>query len=111
MQKKNISRNFPTNSAEMLDDIQISLYEQACQFQKTNIVHCHDQKELYSFFQKGKKGFVTAYFCGEESIEKQLQKDLGITVRCLPLSLQERLGKCIFTQALESRIAIFAKAY
>lgn len=96
---------------KMLDDIQIGLYEKALQFQQNNIVHCHDQTELYAFFHKGKKGFVTAYFCGNESIEKQLQQELGITVRCLPLSFQERLGKCIFTNALESRIAIFAKAY
>lgn len=96
---------------KILDDIQGGLYEKALQFQQNNIVHCHDQKELYAFFQKDKKGFVTAYFCGKESIEKQLQQDLGITVRCLPLSLQEKLGKCIFTDALESRIAIFAKAY
>lgn len=96
---------------KMLDDIQSGLYQQALQFQQSNIVHCNDEKELYAFFQKGKKGFVTAYFSGKESIEKQLQQDLGITVRCLPLSMQERLGKCIFTQAPSSRIGIFAKAY
>lgn len=95
----------------MLDDIQNELYEQALRFQKSNIHHCNDQKELYAFFQKGKKGFVTAYFSGKKSIEKQLQQDLGITVRCLPLSMQERLGKCIFTEELSSRVAIFAKAY
>lgn len=96
---------------KILDDIQSGLYQQALQFQQNNIVHCHDQKELYAFFQKGKKGFVTAYFCGKKSIEKQLQQDLGITVRCLPLNLQERIGSCIFTGAPSSRIGIFAKAY
>lgn len=110
--KEKISKEtFAQVLPKILDDIQGGLYEKALQFQQNNIVHCHDQKELYGFFQKGKKGFVTAYFCGKESIEKQLQQDLGITVRCLPLSLQERLGKCIFTDAIESRIAIFAKAY
>lgn len=103
--------NFIQILPKMLDDIQTELYEKACQFQQNHMVHCRNQKELYAFFQKGKKGFATAYFCGKVSIEKQLQQDLGITVRCLPLNKQEDLGNCIFTGAQMSRMAIFAKAY
>lgn len=110
--KQKIStENFIQILPKMLDDIQSGLYEKALQFQKNNTVHCQNQKELYAFFQKNRKGFVTAYFCGKVSIEKQLQQDLGITVRCLPLNEQEELGKCIFTGTQMSRIAIFAKAY
>ncbi|MCW5589878.1 MAG: proline--tRNA ligase [Legionellales bacterium] len=93
----------------ILQDMQNTIYQRALNFrqQHTHIVESRD--EFYEFF-KHNNGFVLAHWCGDAAIEKQIQEELSVTIRCLPLE-HDGPGQCIFTGKPSPQHAIFARAY
>jgi prolyl-tRNA synthetase len=56
-------------------------------------------------------GFVQAPFCGDEDAVEGVLKELGVTIRCMPLDNKAASGTCILTGRPATCTAIFARAY
>jgi prolyl-tRNA synthetase len=136
-QKQAVKReDFLANVAEILQQIQDGLLEKAKAFraEHTRIVNAKDK--FYKFFtppgtgnatEEGGDGavpihggFALAHWNGDEAVADQVQKDLGVTIRCIPLEGElERCGfadaagegKCIFTGQPSKGRVVWAKSY
>jgi prolyl-tRNA synthetase len=111
---------FIKSTPELLNEIQNSLYHKADKLLKDNTKILNSKEEFYDFFTPRNTenpeihgGFVLAYFDGDEEIEKKLQEDLGVSLRCIPLDEEqnEEKGRCLFTGKSTTQKVIFGKAY
>ncbi|MBM3274468.1 MAG: proline--tRNA ligase [Candidatus Sericytochromatia bacterium] len=116
--KQSLPRNeFVARAAEILDDIQQSMFDRALAFRQENTREITDRGEFEAYFMPQNEakpeihgGFVLAPFVDDPSIADELAK-LKVTVRCVPVDQEPRSGKCLFTGKQTDRWAIFAKAY
>jgi len=127
-EKKGVKRElFINNVAGTLKTIQQGLFEKAKSFraEHTRVVNAKDK--FYKFFTPKNEeqpeihaGFALAHWNGDEALADQIQKDLGVTIRCIPLEGElERCGfgeasgegKCIFTGEPSKTRVVWAKAY
>ncbi|URD47938.1 proline--tRNA ligase [Chroococcidiopsis sp. CCNUC1] len=94
----------------LLEDIQISLFKRAQEFQQQNLHFV----ETYAEFQQQieeKAGFYVAYFDGNSDDEEKIKEETKATGRCIPFDLQQGTGKCFYTGRQTDRRVIFARAY
>lgn len=118
-EKKAIARTeFVSTVADILQNIQDSLFARAKKYRDENMVEISSKEDFYKYFtpQNEKKpeihgGFAVADYDGSEEVEDMLRKDLRVTVRCIPLEGGEPKGNCIFTGKPAKYRAIFAKSY
>ena len=101
-----------------LDEIQQSLFNRALDFRKAHIQKIDSKKEFYKFFTPKNAenpeihgGFAFTHWNGDPAIEEMVKKDLGVTIRCVPLDLEVEEGICPFSGETSSRRVIFAKSY
>jgi len=109
---------FVETVAEQLQDIQNTIFERACAFRDENTRKIESKDEFYAFFtpKSSKKpeihgGFALCHWSGDEEVEKQVKKDLNVTIRCIPLDAPEEEGTCIISGKPSKRRVIFAKSY
>ncbi len=93
-----------------LDQMQITLFQRAKSYKETMTFEVSSEKEFYDFFHSDKKGFVLAHFCQDLKLEEKIQKELNVTVRCIPEKMSKP-GKCIFTGNKSPQMVVFAKSY
>ena len=93
-----------------MPDIQNNLYMQARSRLEENIRFTENYEDFKQIIEE-KRGFITAYWCGNEECENQIKKDTKATIRCIPLEQNEEKGKCIFCGTESSTIAYFGRAY
>lgn len=93
-----------------MDDIQNNMYMQARAHLEENIRFAENY-DIFKQIIEEKRGFIKAYWCGNEECEDQIKKETKATVRCLPLEEQKEKGKCIFCGKESSSIAYFGRAY
>jgi len=72
-------------------------------------VNIDSESEFFEYF-KGPGGFASAHWSGDRAIEERVKKELGVTLRCLPLSSSEG-GVCPFSGKESKQRAIWAKSY
>lgn len=94
--------------AEMLSEIQASLYDRALAFRNAHIFEPKDYGELQSVVQDG---WAYSYWCGSLECEARIKEDTKATTRCIPLDQKESTGKCIVCGKPAKEKAYFAKAY
>jgi prolyl-tRNA synthetase len=104
--------------AQVLTDMQDNLYQKAISFRDAHSHRIDSKEEFYAFFTPKNSeepeihgGFAYAHWCGDPAIEELIKKDLGVTIRCIPLEEESEEGRCIFTGKPSSKRVIFAKAY
>ncbi|MDG5814135.1 proline--tRNA ligase [Chitinispirillales bacterium ANBcel5] len=109
---------FVAKVAELLDDIQNSMFEKAKKFRDSNIVTIDTKDDFYNFFTPKNKnkpeihgGFAMAHWNGSKEVEEKIKNDLNVTIRCIPLDANEEQGKCIITGELSKRRVVFGKSY
>ncbi len=99
----------------LLEEIQANLLARATEFRDQNTVEIADVKEFYDFFTpKGEEihgGFALCYWNGNPAFEAKVKEDLNVTIRCIPLDLPSKPGKCIFSEEPCTQRVIFAKSY
>jgi len=104
-----------------LTEIQNTLYDKALKLLRDNTKEMDNREEFYDFFTPKNPekpeihgGFVLAYFDENEEVEKKIQEDLNVSVRCIPLEEEnnnKEEGKCLFSGKTTKQKAIFGKAY
>lgn len=99
----------------LLEEIQSNLLAKATAFRDQYTVEIDDKKEFYDFFTgKGEEihgGFALCHWNGDPAIEAKIKEDLNVTIRCIPLHIPARPGKCLFTGEYSPHRVIFAKSY
>jgi prolyl-tRNA synthetase len=103
--------------AQMLEEIQKSLYDRALAFRKANTA----EPANYEEFKKAvEKGFAFACWCGNADCEAKIKEETKATMRCIPLDQTlggtasapaGGSGKCIYCGQPAKEKAVFARAY
>lgn len=101
-----------------LEDIQQNLFTRACQFRDSHIKKIDTKDDFYAFFTPKNAenpemhgGFALCHWAEDPAVEEQIKKDLGVTIRCIPLNAPEEHGHCPFSGKKSTRRVIYAKAY
>lgn len=94
--------------AEILQTIQVSLYEKALTFRTNNTSDAQNYNELTDAVQKG---FAFAWWCGSSECETKVKEDTKATTRCIPLEQPGGIGKCIVCGKDAKEKVYFARAY
>ncbi|MCC5829482.1 MAG: proline--tRNA ligase [Phycisphaeraceae bacterium] len=113
---------FIEKAPALLAGIQDAMLSRARQYRRENTRSFDDRQSFYDYFTPKDKekpeihgGFALAHFCGDAELEDQIARDLGVTVRCIPMPGQEGLeaepGTCPFTGKPSKQRVVWAKAY
>jgi len=106
------------NILHILDDIQRNLYQRASSFVQSHTHHIDNKEEFYDFFTPKNReqpemhaGFALSHWSGDADVEKQIQEDLGVTIRCIPLEGEKEEGACVISGKKSKQRVIYAKSY
>ena len=94
--------------ADLLDDIQTSIYQRAKGFLQANK---HEPKDFEEFKQAVESGWADVWWCGDEGCEAEIKEQTRATTRCIPLDGPADEGICIHCGKPAAERAIFARAY
>ena len=100
--------NLPGSIAELLSEIQASLYDHAKSFRDSHIYDPKDYEELKKVVESG---WAFSWWCGDAACEAKIKEDTRATTRCIPLEQPGGMGKCIVCGKEATEKAYFAKAY
>jgi prolyl-tRNA synthetase len=104
-----------TEIGPVLDEIHFHLLEKATRFRNQHMVEIDTPKEFAEFFTaKGEEihgGFALCHWNGDPAIEAKVKEEYNVTIRCIPLDLPAKEGRCLFTGEPSPRRVIFAKSY
>jgi len=99
-----------------LDEIQLSLLEQATVFRDEHIVDVKSYEELKQAIEDGK--WARGWWCGSDEDETRVKEETGATLRCYPFEQPAEAevnggggGECLMSGARAVEVAIFAKSY
>jgi prolyl-tRNA synthetase len=104
--------------AQILDDIQNTIYTRARDFRETHTRHIDEKDDFYGFFTPRDAdkpeihgGFALSHWCGRAECESRIKEDLTVTIRCIPFDAPAEKGACICCGETSAQRVIFAKAY
>ncbi len=95
---------------EILDAIQVNLFDKALAFRKENTREVNSYEEFKTTLES-KSGFLLAHWCGNAECEAKIKEDTKATSRCIPFDQPEENGKCVYCGKASKKRIIFAKAY
>ena len=124
-EKKGVPRSeFVATVIQILDEIQNGLFEKAKAHRATHTRVIDDKDEFYDFFTAKSKdpqrpeihgGFALTHWSGGGEVEKQINDDLSVTIRCIPMEGQvegcHEPGTCPFSGKPSTQRVVWAKAY
>ncbi len=94
-------------------EIQENLFRQAKDFQVKNTFNVNNEKEFIEKIVNG--GFLTGFWCGNNSCEENIKQKTKATIRCIPFKLpvdqNKEEGYCIVCNKSSREKVFFAKAY
>lgn len=94
----------------MLNKMQKKLYENAKVFLEKNTTKA-DNYDEFKKTMKDKKGFIKAYWCGDENCEAKIKEETKATTRVKVSEGKTKKGKCIYCSKDSSSLWYFAQAY
>ena len=94
----------------LLDEIQINMYNKAKQFREERISKTDSWDEFVQLLDT-KGGFVSAHWDGTGETEDKIKELSKATIRCIPLNNLQEEGKCILTGKPSVQRVLFARAY
>ncbi len=97
----------------ILDQVHSDLYAKALSYREANTISVTSEKEFEEIFRQEvvNSRFVLAPFKGDKALEAKIQKDFGVTIRCIPHANSSSDHFCLFTKQSGASQAIFAKSY
>ena len=96
--------------ADLLDDIQASIYQKAHTFRQEN-THRVDDYTAFKQILDDKGGFILAHWDGTPETEERIKEETKATIRCIPIDAPHEEGRCILTGKPSSQRVVFARAY
>lgn len=98
------------NVCDLLNQIQMSLYEQALTFQRESTSIAFD---LESFAKNLNSGWVLAEWCESEKCEKTITMKFGSVIRCIIGEKHDiqKTGRCFYCGRKSKNITLFAKGF
>ena len=93
---------------EILDAIQVSLYERALAFRKANTSEPENYRE---FCEQIQNTWAFCWWCGNSECEAKIKDETKATARCIPLEQPGGQGSCIVCGAVSKEKVYFARAY
>ena len=111
LSKENVSiDNLTSKIAQMLADIQVSLFKKATDF-RDNHITVVDSFDAFKEIIETKGGFISAHWDGTSETEQKIKELTKATIRCMPHDAKEESGVCVFSGAPSKGRVLFAKAY
>ncbi len=95
--------------ADLLDEIQQNMFNQAVKFREENTFEVSDWDEFKSKIDQG--GFVKCGWDGTDESEMKIKNETKATIRCIPFDENPKGLNCIFSGSPAKHEVIFAKAY
>jgi prolyl-tRNA synthetase len=110
---------FVAEAASILSEIQETLTQRALSFQADHTANIDDEQDFRAFFTPENEeqpeihgGFAYAHWCGDPEVEERINRELGVTIRCIPEGdLGGGPGKCPFTGGDSPQRVLWAKSY
>lgn len=103
---------------DLLDEIQDGLLKKAMDFRDEHTREIDSEDEFRAYFTPANAnkpeihgGFAWAHYSGDPELEDKLQKELKVTVRCIPFEDDPQPGTCIFTGKPSKQRVVFGKSY
>ncbi|WP_425638122.1 proline--tRNA ligase [Algoriphagus yeomjeoni] len=96
--------------ADMLEEIQTSIYSKAFKFRTEMTTEVNSWDEFKSVLEE-KTGFLSAHWDGTAETEEKIKDLTKATIRCVPLDRKEEDGVCVFSGKPSKGRVLFAKAY
>ncbi|MCP3904349.1 MAG: proline--tRNA ligase [Planctomycetes bacterium] len=108
---------------DVLDDIQDTLLERARAMRREHTRVIDSREEFEEFFRAPvggdgptaiHGGFALAHWSGDHEVETQVNDELGVTIRCIPLEPVDGIddaGTCPFSGQPSPKRVVWAKAY
>jgi prolyl-tRNA synthetase len=106
----NLDDNFPQMISDLLEEIQLSIFNRAQTFKQENTHKANSYDEFKDIIEN-KGGFVYAHWDGTAETEDKIKNQTKATIRCIPLEEDDEEGKCILTGNPSKRRVVFAKSY
>ncbi|NWK56273.1 proline--tRNA ligase [Verrucomicrobiaceae bacterium N1E253] len=104
--------DFIRHVEETLADIHNQLLQRATELRDNNITTCTDLGEFTNYWDQEQPGWLLTPWNGSREQEEELSKKHKITIRCLPLDLQdEDPSPCILTGEPTPQRAIWGRSY
>jgi prolyl-tRNA synthetase len=100
--------NLAHGVAELLDDVQKSIFERAKSFMAENTHQVDDYEDFKEVVQNG---WAEVWWCMDADCEAAIKEETKATCRCIPLDQEGGEGTCIRCGEKADQRAIFAKAY
>mgnify|MGYP001028441451 CR=1 FL=1 len=96
---------------QLLQQIQVDMFQQALQFRKDNTHETNDYDEFKRVLED-KRGFIRAPWCGQEECETKIKDETKATIRCIPFKGgEEKPEKCIYCNSPGKHYVYFARSY
>lgn len=95
---------------ELLDQIQLDLFNKALNYRNTHITEVNTFEEFKTVLET-KTGFISAHWDGTSETEEKIKELTKATIRCIPLSRIVEEGYCVFSGSRSKGRVLFAKAY
>ncbi len=96
--------------AELLEDIQNSMFERAKAFRESHIYDAASYDEMKKIAEE-KPGFINAMWCGDVECEEKIKDEVGLSSRCMPFEQKHLSDTCVCCGKKADRVMYFAKAY
>jgi prolyl-tRNA synthetase len=98
----------PAQVTEVLNNIQVSLFQRALAFRQAHTTEPENFAELVAAVQDG---WAFAWWCGDPECEAKIKEETRATTRCIPLDQPGGEGRCVVCDSLSIQKAYFARAY
>jgi len=109
---------FVATVANVLDEMQSGLLERARSYREEYTRRIETKDEFYAYFTPENRekpeihgGFALAHWSDDPEVEKKVNDDLSVTIRCIPLDAEEEEGTCVISGRPSKRRVVWAKAY
>lgn len=110
-EKKSVSlQGVDTYIAQLLQEIQTSMYNKAKAFRDAHITPA-DNWDAFVQLLDEQGGFVSAHWDGTPETEEKIKELTKATIRCIPLDNPQEAGACILTGSPSVQRVLFARAY
>ena len=110
---KMTSSEFVLAAEHLLEKIHQTMYQKSKDFAENRMVKIDTKEDFYAYFSDNNPlpGFALVHYNPASEVEELLQKDLNVTVRCIPLEFGQEKGHCPFSGLPSSQRVVYAKSY